>query len=150
MNFQVRTVMTNRALLTKVTSEHKKCESQSTKVTYIRPSIYDVYNHISLIFCVVPDSVLLAANYCIYNYHGWALYVCVCVCVAWLLTSFSYSTTALHFITWCQEWFSLRLLLTVLTLAMMFRLSWLEAVVLVARPIGFLPNHSYMVLLYLV
>ncbi len=54
----------------KVTSEHKKCESQSTKVTYIRPSIYDVYNHISLIFCVVPDSLSLAANYCIYNYHG--------------------------------------------------------------------------------
>ncbi len=67
--------------------------------------------------------------------------LCMCVCVfaiAWLLTSFSYSTTALHFITWCQEWFSLRKLLAVLTLAMMFQLSWLEAVVLVAGPIGLL------------
>ncbi len=119
------------------------------KITYIRPSIYDIYNNISLIFCVVPDSVSLAANYCIYNYHGWALYVCVCV-FAWLLTSFSYSTTALHFIMWCQEWFSLRQLLAVLTLGMMFQPSWLEAVVLVAGPISFLPNHSYMVLFYLV
>ncbi len=75
------------------------------------------------------------------------MYVCVFV---WLLTSFSYSTTALHFITWCQEWFSLRLLLAVLTSRMMFQPSWLEAVVLVAGPIGFLPNHSYMVLFYLV
>ena len=146
MDFQVWTVMTNSALLTKVTSEHKKCESQSTKVTYIRPSIYDIYNNISLIFCVVPDSVSLTANYCIYNYHGWALYVCVCV-FAWLLTSFSYSTTALHFITWCQEWFSLRQLLAVLTSGMMFQPSWLEAVVLVAGPIGSLPNHSYIIVL---
>ncbi len=77
MDFQVWTVMMNSALLTKVTSEHKKCESQSTKVTYVQ-----AYNNISLIFfCVVPDSVSLAANYCIYNYHRWALSVCVCVCM---------------------------------------------------------------------
>ncbi len=39
MDFQVQTAMTN-SMLTKVASEHKKRESQSTNMTYIRPSIY--------------------------------------------------------------------------------------------------------------
>ncbi len=141
---QVQTAMTNSALLTKVTNEHNKCESKYK--SYIHTSKHIWFFVLSLIaYRSLPiiAEIITTVELC----------MCVCVCVfaiAWLLTSFSYSTTTLHFITWCQEWFSLRKLLAVLTLAMMFQLSWLEAVVLVARPIGLLPNHSYMVLLYLV
>ncbi len=137
---QVQTAMTNSTLLTKVTNEHNKCESKYK--SYIHTSKHIWFFVLSLIASrllpIMADIITTVE-------------LCVCVfAIAWLLTSLSYSTTTLQFITWCQEWFSLRQLLAVLTLAMMFQLSWLEAVVLVAGPIGLLPNHSYMVLLFLV
>ncbi len=49
--------------------------------TYIRPIIYDIYNNISLIFCVVPDSVSLAAKL-----HIIITTVELCMCVRVCMT----------------------------------------------------------------
>ncbi len=65
----------------RLTSEHKKCESQSTKVTYIHTSkhIYDIYNNISLIFVlslIVSRSlpiIITTVELCV------CVFVCVCM-----------------------------------------------------------------------
>ncbi len=142
MNFQVWTVMTNSALLTKVTNEHNKCESKYK--SYIHTIYYCIY-HIMIYTIIYPWffvlSLIMSRSLPITAYIITTVELCMCVrvCVlAWLLTSFSYFTTALHFITWCQEWFSLRLLLAVLTSGMMFQPSWLETVVWLDPSVFFL------------
>ncbi len=54
----------------------KKCESQSTKVTYIRPSIYDIYNNISLIFVL---SLIVSRSLPIIAYIITTVELCMCV-----------------------------------------------------------------------
>ncbi len=54
--------------------EHTEAAGSKYKMTYVHPHIY-INKQISQIFnCVTPVSVLLAANYCMYNYHSGALW----------------------------------------------------------------------------
>ncbi len=87
-----------RIVKTKVTSEHKKWRESKYKLHTYYVQAYNIYNNISLIFCVVPDSVSLTANYCIYNYHGWALcvFVCVCVCMTFNFIFIFYHYSAFY------------------------------------------------------
>ncbi len=104
MDFQVWTVITNSVLLTKVMSEHINVRVKVQKLhTYIQAYmiftiIYPWFFVLSLIASHSLPIIITTVELC----------VCVCVCLH-DLTLFSYSTTTLHFITWCQEWFSLRL-----------------------------------------
>ncbi len=76
MDFQVWTVMTNSMLLTKVTSEHKKCESQKVQKLHTYVQAYNmiytiIYPWFFVLSLIVSHSIPIIA-YII-------TFVCVCL-----------------------------------------------------------------------